>query len=165
MDASSPEFVAGRAVAVVALERLIRARTALVVWTVFAVAAVLVVGAVMSDGLGAIVVGLAALVAASVAMALFAVRAAVLRALRRIAGGPHYARVRPIVERRMAEVQRVGAVIPLDAPGALRLAWRARRPADLQQQVRETAATVARTIPDVVADVRRELETNARLTP
>ncbi len=157
MDTSSPEFVAGRVVAVVAIERFIRARTAFVVWAVAVIAVLLIVGTVVSDGIGAIFVGLAALVASAVAATLFAVRGAVLRGLRRIGGGPDYPRLRPIVERRMDAVQRAGAVITLDPPGALRLAWLARRPAALQQHVRETAATVARTIPEVVNDVRREL--------
>ena len=96
-------------------------------------------------------------VAGSIALTLFAVRAAVVRVVRRIGGGPDYARIRPIVERRMADVQRARGAIPLERIGLLRLAWMARRPAALQQHVRETAATVVRTIPDVVADVRREL--------
>jgi hypothetical protein len=157
MDASSPEVVAARAVAVVALERLIRERTALLVWSVAAVAIVLVVGSVASAGLGAVVLGVLAMIAGVVAATLFAVRAAVLRVVRRIAGGSNFARVRPVVERHMAEVERAGAVVSLDPPGLLRLFWLARRPADLRAHIQRTAATVARTIPLVVADVRREL--------
>jgi len=157
MDTSSPEFVAGRVVAVVVIERLIRARTAFVVWSVAAVALVLVIGTVINDGIGAIFVGLMALIASSVALTLFAVRAAVLRGLRRVGGGRDYARLRPIAEQRLDELRRAGTVIPLDPPSALRLAWLARRPAALQQQVREAATSVVRTIPEVVADVRREL--------
>jgi len=157
MDLSSPQFVAGRAVAVFAMERFIRDRTALLLWAVALLAVALIVGTVVSDGLGAILLGLAALVAAAVAATLFAVRAAVLRGLRHVGGGPDYPRLRPIVERRMAEVERATAIIPLEPMGAIRLAWMARRPADLQQHVRKTAATVVRTIPEVVEDVRREL--------
>ena len=157
MDIASPEVVAGRAVAVYAIERSIRRRTAFVVWSAAAVAAVLVVGAVMSSGLGAVLVGLAALIAGSIAATLFAIRAALLRVVRRVGGGPDYARIRPIIERRMADVQRTREVIPFERSGLVRLAWMARRPAALQQHVRDTAATVARAIPEVVAEVRREL--------
>ena len=162
MDTSSPEFVAGRVVAVVAIERLIRSRTAFVVWPAAAIAMFLIVGAVLSHGVGAVLVGLAALVACAVAATLFTVRAAVLRVLRRVGGGPDYPRLRPIVERRMDDVQRASTAIPLERSGLLRLAWMARRPAVLQQHVRETAAVVVRTIPEVVADVRGELTTTSR---
>ncbi|HUR76628.1 MAG TPA: hypothetical protein VMZ22_01675 [Acidimicrobiales bacterium] len=157
MDLSSPEVVAARAVAVVAIERLLRARTAPLLWLVTALAALLVAAAVFSDGLGAVVLGAGAVVATAVASTLFLVRAVVLRGLRRVAGGPDYVRVRPIVERRMAEVERAGAVIPLDSGGILRLAWLARRPRDLQDHVRQTGTTITRVIPEVVADIRREL--------
>lgn len=157
MDLSSPEFVAGRAVAVFAIERLIRERTALIVWSVAVIAGLLIIGTVVSDGFGAVVLGAVALVAVAVAGTLFVVRAGVLRVVRRIGGGPDYPRMRPIVERRIAQVEQARAVIPLEPVGAIRLAWMARRPARLQQHVREAAATVARTIPEVVDDVRREL--------
>ncbi|MBA2608211.1 MAG: hypothetical protein H0U92_04700 [Actinobacteria bacterium] len=157
MDLSSPELVAGRAVAVFALERIIRDRTAFFVWSAAVITAVLIVGTIASDGVGALVVGAFALIAAAVTFTLFAVRAAVLRALRLIGGGRDYVRMRPIVERHMSEVQRGCAAIPTDRMGVVRLAWMARRPAALQQHVRETATAVARTIPEVVADVRTEL--------
>jgi hypothetical protein len=158
VDISSPEVTAGRAIAVVAIEQLIRTRTALVVWCAAVIAGLLVVGAVVSDGLGAVLVGIAALVAASVAVTLFAIRAVVLRALRRFGGGPDFARVRPIVERHLAEDNRARGVV-FDRPGAARLAWRvARRPGALQDEVRETASVLARTAPNVVAEVRGELQ-------
>lgn len=157
MDPSSPEFVAGRAVAVFALERLIRDRTAVVVWGVAAIAVALVIGTIASEGLGAVLVGVAAVVAVAVSVTLFTVRAAMLRGLRRFGGGPDYPRLRPIVERRMAEVQRSREIISLDRPGLIRLVWKARHPAALQQHVRRVADNVVRTIPEVVADVRREL--------
>jgi hypothetical protein len=157
VDVSSAEFVAGRVVATFALERLIRARTAFVLWAAVVITAVLVIGAVASDGVGAVVVGLVALVAAAITATLWFVRSTVVRALRRIGGGPDYARLRPIVERRMSEVNKSREVITLNPQGALRLAWTARRPAALQEQLRNTAQTVVRTIPEVVADVRAEL--------
>jgi hypothetical protein len=157
MDLSSPEFVAGRVVATFALERLIRARSAFVLWAAVVITAVLVVGAVVSDGIGAVLIGLLALVAAAIALTLWFVRGVVLRGVRRVGGGPDYARLRPLVARRMAEVENAHAVIPLDAPSTLRLLWMARRPRDLQEHVRHTAQTVVRTIPEVVADVRGEL--------
>ena len=157
MDLSSPEFVAGRAVAVFALERLIRARTSFLLWAAVVIAAVLVIGAVVSSGIGAVLVGLAALVATVVAATLWFVRGAVLRGVRRVGGGPDYARLRPIVARRMAQVEKARSVISLDPPSTLRLLWMARRPAALQEEVRQTAQTVERTIPEVVADVRAEL--------
>jgi hypothetical protein len=157
MDLSSPEFVAGRVVATFALERLIRARTAFVLWAAVAIAAFLVVGAVVSDGIGAVLVGVAALVAAAVAVTLWIVRGAVLRGVRRVGGGPDYTRLRPIVERHMDEVERARTAIPLDPPSTLRLLWMARRPRELQEHVRQTATTVTRTLPAVVADVRAEL--------
>ncbi|MEY2470870.1 MAG: hypothetical protein QOK28_199 [Actinomycetota bacterium] len=157
MDLSSAEFVAGRVVATFALERLIRARTAFALWTAVVITAILVVGAVVSDGVGAVVIGLVALVAAAITATLWFVRAGVLRALRRVGGGPDYARLRPIVERRMSAVNKSREVITLNPQGALRLAWMARRPAALQDHLRDTAQTVAHTIPEVVADVRAEL--------
>lgn len=162
MDISAPEIVAARAVAVFAIERLIRGRTALFVWAVAGVAVLLVVGSVVSDGVGAVILGLLGLVAGVAAATMFAIRAAVLRVMRRIAGGPDFARVRPVVERHMAEVERARDVLPLDPPGVIRLAWLARRPADLRAHIQETAATVARTIPLVVADVRQELASGNR---
>lgn len=157
IDTTSPEFVAGRVVAVIALEKLILARTALFVWGAAVIAAVLVIGAVASDGFGAVVVGLFALVAVSVAVTLFAVRHVVLRGVRRVGGGRDYARLRPLVERRVRETAQARSVVALDTPGALRLVWMARRPAALRDHVRKTAETVVLTIPEVVADVRREL--------
>ncbi len=162
MDISSPEFVAGRAVAVFAVERLIRDRTALPVWVVTAGAGILVVGSVLSDGLGAVLLGLLAVAAGAVAATLFAVRAVVLRIVRRLAGGPDFERVRPVIERHMAEVERARSVLPLDPPGVIRLAWLARRPADLRAHVQTMATAVARTIPLVVAEVRRELAPTER---
>jgi hypothetical protein len=100
-----------------------------------------------------------------VAATLFAVRSAVLRVLRRVGGGPDYAQLRPIVQRRMDDVQRASNVIPFERSGVLRLAWMARRPAVLQEHIRETAAVVVRTIPEVVADVRGELRTTIRSLP
>ena len=146
----------------VALERLIRDRTALPMWTVAGLAVVLVVGTIVSDGAGAVILGLLALVAVVVALTLFAIRAVVLRIVRRVAGGPDFARARPVVERHMAEIERAGAVLPLDAPGIIRLAWLARRPADLRTHVQQTAATVARTLPLVTAEIRRELASGER---
>lgn len=157
MDTTSPEFVAGRIVAVVALERFIRARSAFFVWGAAVIAVLLVVGAVAADGFAAVVVGLLALVATAVFATLFVVRKLVLRGVRRVGGGPDYERLKPLVEKRMAQVEHARTVIPLDPPSALRLAWMARRPAALRDHVRQTAETVAHTIPEVVADVRREL--------
>jgi hypothetical protein len=116
----------------------------------------------LSDGLGAVLLGLFAIVAGAVAATLFAVRALVLRLLRRIAGGPDFARARPVIERHMAEVGRAGAVVPLDAPGVARLLWLARRPADLRAQVQQMATSVSRAVPLVVADVRQELTPGER---
>lgn len=143
--------------AVVALERFIRARSAFFVWGAAVIAAVLVLGAMASDGFGAVVVGLFALVALAVTATLFTVRNVVLRGVRRVGGGRDYARLKPLVEKRMDAVEHARTVIPLDPPSALRLMWMARRPADLREHVRKTAETVAHTIPEVVADVRREL--------
>jgi hypothetical protein len=157
MDTSSPEVVAARAVAVFTIERLVRDRTAIFVWAAAAVAGILVVGSIVSDGFGAVIFGVLAVVAGAVTAALFAVRAAVLRIVRRIAGGPDFARVRPVIERHMANVEDARGLVPLDAPSVIRLAWLARRPADLRAHVQQMAATVARAIPLVVADVRREL--------
>jgi hypothetical protein len=162
MDTSSPEVVAARAVAVFTIERVIRDRTAIVVWAAAAVAVILVVGSVVSDGVGAVLLGVLALLAGAVTATLFAVRAVVLRLVRRIAGGPEFARVRPVIERHMANVEDARGLVPLDAPSVIRLAWLARRPADLRAQVQQTAATVTRTIPVVVADVRRELASRDR---
>lgn len=156
-DPNAAEFTAARVVAVFVLERFIRARTALVLWGFAAIAIVLWIGTVASHGIGAVFVGLFALVATTIAVTLFAARALVLRAIRRVGGGRHYARLRPVVARRVADVERAHSVIPLDGVGPLRLAWMARRPRLLAEQVREAAATVATTIPEVVADVRREL--------
>lgn len=157
MGPSSPEFTAGRVVAVFALERLIRERTALFVWGATAIAAIFWVGAVASDGLGAVFVGALAVVATAVAATLFVVRRVVVGALRRLGGGPDYARLRPIVARRMAEVDEARNVLPLSPPGALRLVWMARRPAALRDHIRATGQSISRTIPGVVADVRRKL--------
>lgn len=162
MDTSSAEVVAARAVAVVAIERLIRGRTAFLVWSVAGLAVILAIGSIVSDGLGALLLGLLAVVAGAVAATLFAIRAAVLRILRRVAGGPDFARARPVIERHMAEVEGARAAVPLDAPGVVRLLWLARRPADLRAHVQRMAATVARALPLVVADVRHELAAGER---
>ncbi len=165
MDPSSPEVVAGRAVAVYALERFIHARSAIFCWGAAAIAALLWVGTFASGGLGAVVVGLFALVATTVAGTLFVTRNVVVRAVRRVGGGRDYARLRPIVARRMAQVEHARTIIPLDPPSALRLAWMVRRPKVLRAHVREVAATVAHTIPEVVDDVRRELGGQPIRTP
>jgi hypothetical protein len=157
MDVSSPEFVAGRTVAVFALERFVRARTAFVVWSAAAITALLVLGAIASYGVGAFVVGVFAVIAAVITMTLFAIRAAVLRGLRVIGGGADYARLRPIVRKHLADVQTTRGTIPVDRLGLVRLAWMARRPEDLQQHVRHTVNTVSRAVPDVVSEVRTEL--------
>lgn len=157
MDTSSPEFVAGRVVAVYAAERLIRARTAVFVWAASGIAALLVVGAVSSQGVGAVIVGVFAFGASAVAITLLLVRAAVLRVVRRFGGGPDYARLRPLVAKRMNDVSRGRQLHPLEPLGAARLVWMARRPAELHDHLRQTTSTVLRTIPEVVADVRSEL--------
>jgi hypothetical protein len=157
MDVSSPEIVAARALAAVTIERLVRDRTAILVWSAAAIAAILVVGAFLSHGIGAVIVGLFALVASVVAATLFAVRAAALRVLRRVTGGPDFARTRPIVERHLAELERARGALPLDSMGVVRLMWLARRPAALRAHVQDTASTLVRTFPVVVAEVRREL--------
>jgi len=154
---NSAEFTAARVVAVFVLERFIRARTALVLWGAAVIAALLWFGAIASDGIGAVFVGLFALVATTVAATLFAARAVVLRAIRRVGGGRDYARLQPLVARRVADVEKARGVIPLDGIHPIRLAWMARRPRVLAEQVREAAATVATAVPEVVADVRREL--------
>jgi hypothetical protein len=158
MDPSSPEFVAGRVVAVFALERFIHERTSLIWWATAVIAALLWIGAVMSDGFGAVIVALFALVATSVAATLFTVRAVVVRGIRRVGGGRNYERLRPIVAKRFDAVQSARGAIPVDKIGLLRLAWIARRPKALRDHLREIADTMMRTAPEVVADVRRELE-------
>lgn len=157
MRPTSPEVTAARVVGVFVLERFIRARSALVLWGAAVIAVVLWVGAFASAGFGAVVVGLFALAATAVAATLFATRALVLRAIRRVGGGPHYAQLRPLVARRVEEAERARTVIPLDRAGALRLMWTARRPRLLKEQIQEAANTVARAAPEVVNDVRREL--------
>jgi hypothetical protein len=157
VDVSSAEVVAARAVAVVMLERVIRERTAIFVWGAVAIAVILVVGTVVSDGIGAVILGLFALVAAVIAATLFVVRATVVRVVRRVAGGPDFTRARPVIERHLAEVERARGGVPLDAIGVARLVWMARRPADLRAHVQDVATTLTRTFPLVVADVRREL--------
>lgn len=158
VDPSSPEFVAGRVVAVFALERFIRERSSFFVWGAAAIAVLLWVGAIASAGLGAIVVGLFALVATSVAATLYVVQRVVLRGVRRVGGGPNYERLRPIVKRRIEAVESARGAIPMDTFGVVKMAWMARRPKALRDHVRQTADTVMRTVPEVVADVRRELE-------
>lgn len=157
IDSSSPEFVASRVVAVFALERFIRARSAFFVWGAAAIAAVFVVGAIASDGFGAFVLGLFALVALSVFATLWVTRSVVLRGVRRVGGGRDYERLRPLVAKRIAAVEDARGALPLDTSATLRLLWKARRPRDLREHVRQTAQTVMQTIPEVVADVRREL--------
>lgn len=157
MDPSSPEFVAGRVVATFAFERFIRERSAPFVWGASIIAALLVVATVVSDGLSAVLLGLLALAAVSVAVTLWAVRTVVTRAVRRVGGGRDYPRLRPLVAKRMDEIEQVRSVIPLDPPGMVRFAWMARRPRDLSEHLRRAAQTAVRTMPEVVADVRREL--------
>jgi hypothetical protein len=99
-----------------------------------------------------------ALVATSVAATLFTVRAVVVRGIRRVGGGRNYERLRPIVAKRFDAVQSARGAIPVDKIGLLRLAWIARRPKALRDHLREIADTMMRTAPEVVADVRRELE-------
>lgn len=158
VDATSAEFVAGRVVAVFALERFVRERAAFWVWGSTAIALVLWVGAVASNGFGAVVVALFALMATTVAVTLWAVRNVVVRGVRRVGGGPNYERLRPLVAKRFADVERAHGAIPTDNIGLLKLAWMARRPKQLGEHVRETAQIVVRTIPEAVNDVRRELE-------
>jgi hypothetical protein len=157
METTAPEVVAARAFAVVMLERLIRDRTAPFVWVAVGVAALLFVGAAVSDGVGAVIVGLFALVAATIAATLFIVRGAVLRVVRRVAGGRDYERARPVIDRHIAEVERARGALPLDTFGMTRVLWMARRPAGLRAHVQDTATTLARAFPSVVADVRHEL--------
>jgi len=157
VDLSSPELVAGRAVAVFSLERLIRARTSWLLWGAVGITAIFAFGATRSSGVGAVVVGLFALVAAAVSLTLFVVRSLVLRALRRVGGGRDYPRLRPIVERHVSEVERARGAVPVNTFGVVRLAWMARRPAELNEHIRATASVIAKTAPGVVADVRREL--------
>lgn len=157
MDPSSPEFVAGRVVAVFALERFIRERSSFFVWGAAIVAVVLWVGAIVSDGFGAVIVGLFALTATTVAVTLYVVQRVVIRGVRRVGGGRDYERLRPLVARRFDEVEKARGALPVDTIGVLRLAWMARRPKALRDHVQQTAQTVARTIPEVVNDVRREL--------
>jgi hypothetical protein len=154
---TSPEVVAARAVAVVMLERVVRARTAPLLWGAAGVAAILVVGAVLSDGIGAVIVGLFALVAAVVALTMFFVRRVVLRVMGRVAGGREFARARPIVERHIDEVERARGALPTDAFAVARLLWMARHPSALGAHVRDVATTLARSYPSVVTEVRREL--------
>ena len=157
MNVSAPEVIAARAVAVVAIERLVRERTSLLLWGAVGVAVILLVGAVVSDGIGAVVLGLFTLVAGVIAATLFVVRAAVLRIVRRVAGGREFDRVRPIIDRHMSAVERARGGIPLDSLGVVRLLWMARRPAALRAHVQDVATTLTKTFPLVVADVRREL--------
>ena len=63
-----------------------------------------------------------------------------------------------MVARRYDAIQRASGAIPMERMGLLRLAWMARRPKALADHVRDTAQTFVRTVPEVVADVRRELE-------
>lgn len=153
----SAEVIAARGVVVFIIEAAVRARTAFIVWAAALIAAIFVIGAVKSDGIGAFIVGVLALVAATVAVTLFGARAALLRALRRYGGGRDYPRVKPIIERHLDSVQRARASVPKDRFGFARLIWMARRPAKLGEYVRETGRELANAIPDVVADVRREL--------
>ena len=151
------EATAARVVAVFVLERLIRARTALVLWGAVAIAVILWFGTVASSGFGAVVVALFALVATTIAATLFFARAMLLRVVRRVGGGAHYAQLRPLVAKRVKAAEDARAVIPLERTSALRLVWMARRPRVLKEHVREAAATIARAVPEVVNDVRREL--------
>lgn len=157
VDPSSPEFVAGRVVAVFALERLIRERSSFFVWGAALIAAVLWAGSIASDGLGAVIVGLFALVATTVAATLFVVQRVVIRGVRRVGGGANYERLRPLIARRFDEVEKARGAVPVDTFGVIKLAWMARRPKALRDHVQLTAQTVVKTIPEVVADVRREL--------
>ncbi len=158
MDPNSAEVTAARVVAVYALERFIRERSSFWVWGSAAVALILWIGAFLSHGFGAIVVSLFALVATTVAATLYVVRRVVLRGVRKVGGGPNYERLRPLVAKRIAAVEDARGTIPTGTPGIIRMIWMARRPKALRDHVRDTAQTVVKTIPEVVADVRRELE-------
>lgn len=157
MDASSPEFIAARAVSVFMLDRFIRERSNWIVTLATVITALLLVGAIRSDGIGAVILGLFTLVAASVTATLFAVRWTVLRGVRRVGGGRDYPRLKPIVERHVEEVERAQGALKFDNTGLFKLAWKARRPAALKEHVQTTAATLAKAAPRVMEDVRREL--------
>lgn len=157
MDASSPEFIAARAVATFALERFIRERSNWIVTLASVITLLLFVGAWQSDGLGAVVLGLFTLVAASVTATLFVVRWTVVRGIRRVGGGRDYARVKPIVERHIDDVERAQGSLKFDNTGLFKLLWKVRRPGALKQHVQTTANTLVQAAPRVVDDVRREL--------
>ena len=85
MDTSSPELVAGRAVAVFTLERFIRERSTWVLVLAGAITAAFIAGAILSDGFGAVVLALFGAIAATATLTMFVVRSVVLS--RRATGG------------------------------------------------------------------------------
>lgn len=158
MDSTTPEIVTARAVGVLLVESLIRARTSFVLRVLGGLGVVLILLALLVGDVLGVLFGLLGLVLLVVTGVLVGIRKVSLVALRRIGGGPMHERVRPVVARRLTEIRTAGSELPLTRSGAFQLLRLARRPTELHAQIRTSGEAIVRAVPEVIDEVRAVLD-------